>query len=47
MSQEYIANINRGDQSNMPFLHASLVAVINEPAIREFADEKSIVYLAY
>jgi hypothetical protein len=33
MSQEYIASLSRGDQSNNPFLHPSLTADISEPAI--------------
>ena len=31
ISQEYIANINLGDQSSNPFLQASRTAVINDP----------------
>jgi hypothetical protein len=33
MSQEYIASLSRGDQSNKPFLHPSLTAEISEPVI--------------
>ena len=33
MSQEYIAIISLGDQSNMPERHASLDAVIKDPPI--------------
>ena len=31
MSHEYVANINRGDQSSNPFLQASFTAEITDP----------------
>ena len=31
MSHEYMANINLGDQSSSPFLHASRTEVISDP----------------
>jgi hypothetical protein len=33
MSQQYMANFSRGDQSSNPFLHPSLTAEISDPVI--------------